>query len=644
MLKAESDPQNPIPSDKGVKKNNESVSAYGFQFPEDSGVFREILERDYTVWLKVVKEEEYHTSQTVLMPTGYTIKKLFNVKRINLNKLIAGRKYESFQFESDIPGLNLNVTWDSKTINETENKLVLTTDGKVTPIAYSLEHTLTLEGRYVPQYQGNTFNFAEGFGILSVSVGSIESPVKALNDSVTIPMDEFTKIFTLDLPKKGDRDYAGYELDDISVKLNGEDAEDAFEITVENGGVFLKPLRALYQAQFQFTFTITKDEEGYPDIVDEIPVTVTAFGNPFLSGLTINEGTLSPAFAEDTYSYTALVGNSTSSLTVTPTAQDATANITVNGAEVASGNASSAIPLSVGNNTINIVVTTKNGNTKTYSIVVTRAEAESPYISRTLTDTRTGITVSGSIHSGSAIVVEDMVLHPEGSCTACDTIRNTQDENQLILGCNISLTMGFSGPLTVSLPVGSQYNGRTVTILHCMNDSLETITATVSDGMAIFTVTSLSPFAVFDLAEETDPDNLPVVVTNTITDINASGATFNGTVSNAVAYEVTERGFFYKTSSSDGDEIKVVAQGNGAGSFSAAVNGLEPNTTYYVRAYVKNAAGTFYGETVSFRTAEANPASSPLTGDKRTSSSLMVLAVGVAAGIAVLIWRRRRAA
>lgn len=234
MLKAESDPQNPIPSDKGVKKSNESVSAYGFQFPEDSGVFREILQRDYTIWLEVLEKEEGLTTQTILMPTGFTIKKLFNVKSIDHDKLIAGRKHDSFQYESGIPEFNLNVEWDRETINETENKLVLTTDGKVIPIVHSLEHPLTLEGKYKPQKNGSDLNLAEELVTFSVSIGSIESPVKALNDSVTIPMDEFTKIFTLDLPKKGDRDYAGYELDDISVKLNGEDAKDAFEITVEN--------------------------------------------------------------------------------------------------------------------------------------------------------------------------------------------------------------------------------------------------------------------------------------------------------------------------------------------------------------------------------------------------------------------------
>ena len=56
---------------------------------------------------------------------------------------------------------------------------------------------------------------------------------------------------------------------------------------------------------------------------------------------------------------------------VTPTTSDANATVTVNGVTVASGAASSAIPLSPGSNTITIVVTAQDGLTKTtYKITV----------------------------------------------------------------------------------------------------------------------------------------------------------------------------------------------------------------------------------------------------------------------------------
>ncbi len=64
-------------------------------------------------------------------------------------------------------------------------------------------------------------------------------------------------------------------------------------------------------------------------------------------------------------------------MTVTPTVADATSTVTVNGTTVASGAASQAITLSVGNNTINVVVTAQDSTTtKIYTITVTRARLE----------------------------------------------------------------------------------------------------------------------------------------------------------------------------------------------------------------------------------------------------------------------------
>ena len=116
------------------------------------------------------------------------------------------------------------------------------------------------------------------------------------------------------------------------------------------------------------------------------------------------------------------------------------------------------------------------------------------YIPRSLTDSATGITVSGSgIYRNAQLTVSPLTLH---AGPACDAIREAQANGQLILGFDISLSLGFIAPLTISIPVDSRYNGRTVTILHCVNGRLETIIATVVNGVATFTVAELSPFAV----------------------------------------------------------------------------------------------------------------------------------------------------
>ncbi|MDF2433381.1 MAG: hypothetical protein JWP44_3012, partial [Mucilaginibacter sp.] len=93
-----------------------------------------------------------------------------------------------------------------------------------------------------------------------------------------------------------------------------------------------------------------------------------------LANFSLSSGTLTPAFASGTTSYTASVSNATSNITVTPTTTDATATVKVNGTTVTSGSASGAIALAVGPNTITTVVTAQDGTTTgTYTVTVTRA-------------------------------------------------------------------------------------------------------------------------------------------------------------------------------------------------------------------------------------------------------------------------------
>jgi hypothetical protein len=97
--------------------------------------------------------------------------------------------------------------------------------------------------------------------------------------------------------------------------------------------------------------------------------------NADLSNLVLSSGTLSPAFSAANTSYTASVGNGVSSITVTPTKAEANATIKVNGTAVSSGQASGAINLNVGSNTVTVQVTAQNGTTKNYTITITRAAA-----------------------------------------------------------------------------------------------------------------------------------------------------------------------------------------------------------------------------------------------------------------------------
>src|SRR6185503_18692251 len=120
--------------------------------------------------------------------------------------------------------------------------------------------------------------------------------------------------------------------------------------------------------------TVVTAQDGVTTTTYTVTVTRAASSNDNLSSLKMSKGVFSPTFASATTAYTDAVGNTITSVTVTPTASDPNATIKVNGTIVASGTASGAINLNVGANTINVVITASDGTTtKTYTVTVTRA-------------------------------------------------------------------------------------------------------------------------------------------------------------------------------------------------------------------------------------------------------------------------------
>lgn len=96
---------------------------------------------------------------------------------------------------------------------------------------------------------------------------------------------------------------------------------------------------------------------------------------------------------------------------------------------------------------------------------------------------------------------------------------------------------------------------------------------------------------------------MPVVETNSVTNVEISTVSFAGRISADGGYAVTARGFCYGTSQNPVIENDLITtDGSGNGNFSHNVNGLSANTTYYVRAYATNLAGTSYGQEMTFTT------------------------------------------
>jgi len=121
------------------------------------------------------------------------------------------------------------------------------------------------------------------------------------------------------------------------------------------------------------TITVVVTAENGTPKPYTIIVTRAANSNANLSGLSISSGAFNEAFGAGVISYTQSVANNITSLTVTPTVAETTASVKVNGVLVTSAQASTSIPLAVGENTITVLVTAENGTPKPYTITVTRA-------------------------------------------------------------------------------------------------------------------------------------------------------------------------------------------------------------------------------------------------------------------------------
>ena len=102
----------------------------------------------------------------------------------------------------------------------------------------------------------------------------------------------------------------------------------------------------------------------------------------------------------------------------------------------------------------------------------------------------------------------------------------------------------------------------------------------------------------------TTSPNLPTVTTSAVSDITQTTATGGGNVTSDGGATVTERGICWSTSHNPTVSGNHASSGSGTGSFTVSMTGLTPNTTYYVRAYAVNSAGTNYGTEVSFTTSQ----------------------------------------
>lgn len=114
--------------------------------------------------------------------------------------------------------------------------------------------------------------------------------------------------------------------------------------------------------------------------------------------------------------------------------------------------------------------------------------------------------------------------------------------------------------------------------------------------------------ALFAISCEKDDDGVSSateemkLTTTPITEITQSSASTGGTITGVSASAITERGVVWGTSSGPTISSSRTSDGAGIGTFKSTLAGLQTNSAFFVRAYVKKGSEVVYGNEIGFST------------------------------------------
>ena len=121
--------------------------------------------------------------------------------------------------------------------------------------------------------------------------------------------------------------------------------------------------------------------------------------------------------------------------------------------------------------------------------------------------------------------------------------------------------------------------------------------------------TGTAPSLLYPSTYSVTAASAPTVTTQAVSGIGTTTATGNGNITALGSPNPTAYGVCWNTTGTPTTSDSKVDNGaaSATGAFTASMTGLSANTTYYVRAYATNTAGTCYGTQVIFATSAALP-------------------------------------
>jgi uncharacterized protein (TIGR02145 family) len=118
----------------------------------------------------------------------------------------------------------------------------------------------------------------------------------------------------------------------------------------------------------------------------------------------------------------------------------------------------------------------------------------------------------------------------------------------------------------------------------------------------LFKILAFFGFLILLQSCKKDKPTPPVISTAAVTEISYTTAFTGGEATNEGGAPILSKGICWSTSPNPTISNSITTTSGGLGSFSCQITSLTANTTYYVRAYATNSAGTGYGEQISFTT------------------------------------------